>query len=48
VIYVNYIDRKNFVKRQFGGSLLGQLFKIWLIAKFVDVTYKGCIEGSHT
>jgi hypothetical protein len=27
VIYVNYIDRKNFVKRQFGGSLLGQVFK---------------------
>jgi cellulose synthase/poly-beta-1,6-N-acetylglucosamine synthase-like glycosyltransferase len=27
VIYVNYIDRKNFVKRQFGGCLLGQLFK---------------------
>jgi hypothetical protein len=27
VIYVNYIDGKNFVKRQFWGSLLGQVFK---------------------
>jgi hypothetical protein len=40
VIYVNYIDRKNFVKRQFGRSILEQVFKIWLMTKIVDVTYK--------